>query len=304
MNSDKSLDALRREIDSIDDAIHNRLMRRADLTEQIRDVKGGGATALRPGREAEILRRLVARHKGIFPKPSLVRIWREIFAANVSLQGPFSLAVFTPAEGGDGYLDLARDQFGSYTPMTDHQSSYRVIDLVTRGQAAVGIMPLPQPDDAAPWWPHLVGEGKNSPRIVARLPFAGPANGRGRDLEGLAISRLAQEETGADRTFIAVDFETKIDPPKLRRAFAKASLKATVIAFWADNPAGPWLHLAEIEGFIAPDDARLGQLVEAAGDSAQRAMVLGGYAVPFGADALRPQRRSTGKIGTTPRTAS
>src|SRR3546814_15977852 len=85
-----SLDDLRREIDEIDDAIHDLLMRRTELARQIGRAKGQGAVFMRPGREARVLRRLVARHTGPFPKPVVTRIWREILPGFPRLQGPFA----------------------------------------------------------------------------------------------------------------------------------------------------------------------------------------------------------------------
>ena len=38
---------------------------------------------LRPGREALILRRLVARHRGPFSRAVLVRLWRELISGTV-----------------------------------------------------------------------------------------------------------------------------------------------------------------------------------------------------------------------------
>ena len=294
MNADNSLDALRREIDGIDDAIHDLLMRRTEIVDHIRQAKSGGVP-LRPGREAAVLRRLVARHRGRFPKTALVRIWREIFSAIVGLQGPFSLAVYRP-DGTDGYLDLARDQYGSHTPVTGHQSSYRVIDAVSRGQATVGILPLPQSDDAEPWWPHLVGSGRDRARIVARLPFAGPSAGPNRDLRALVIGKLDRESTGRDKTFIALDIEAPLELPPLRRAFSNAGLQATLVDEWAENKIkGPWLHLAEIEGYLTDDDPRLDALRKAIGEPAQRVVALGGYAQPLGRDELADERGGTAR---------
>src|SRR5262245_56213674 len=99
--ADKSLDSLRREIDSIDEAMHDLLMRRALLGNRIRQAKGSGGEApiYRPGREAAILRRLIARHSGPLPAAVVVRVWREIIAALTALQGPLSVAVFAPGAG-------------------------------------------------------------------------------------------------------------------------------------------------------------------------------------------------------------
>ena len=37
----------------------------------------------RPGREAEIVRRLLRRHRGAFPRPVIVRLWRELLSARL-----------------------------------------------------------------------------------------------------------------------------------------------------------------------------------------------------------------------------
>lgn len=75
-SSDATLQSLRRQIDRIDDQLHDLIMARAALVEQVAAAKPDSGVPLRPGREAEILRRLIARHAGRFPKGALVRIWR------------------------------------------------------------------------------------------------------------------------------------------------------------------------------------------------------------------------------------
>src|SRR6185436_11811282 len=77
----RTLESLRAEIDELDDRIHEALIQRAELSLAVREVKGGGGAALRPGREAAILRRLVERHRGALPGAVIVRLWREILAA-------------------------------------------------------------------------------------------------------------------------------------------------------------------------------------------------------------------------------
>src|SRR5258707_5120237 len=92
------LDDLRRQIDELDDQLHDLLMRRTEVVEAIgKEKKDGKVSAFRPGREAVILRRLVARHGGRFPAAGLVRIWREMLAATVGLQMPFAVAVYAPS---------------------------------------------------------------------------------------------------------------------------------------------------------------------------------------------------------------
>ena len=177
MNAKGSLEALRRDIDSIDDAIQDLIMRRTELVEQVRDLKRDTKIKIRPSREAEILYRLVGRQRGRFPKRELVVIWRHLITATLAFEGPFSTAVYGNRDE-PGYWDLARDHFASFTPMSRHSSMRAVIEAVHRQDATVGVLPVPRHDDADPWWRHLVTNQPETPRIIARLPFAEAADGR------------------------------------------------------------------------------------------------------------------------------
>src|SRR5215831_3528666 len=153
-----TLDALRAEIDEIDDELHRLLMRRAQVALSIGALKnshGPEAGFMRPSREARLLRRLAAKEDGPFPKAVIIRLWREVIGAVLRLQGPFSVAVHAP-EGAAGYWDLARDHFGSLTPATAHDSPQQVLHAVTAGRAVVGILPLPDGGDPQPWWPMML----------------------------------------------------------------------------------------------------------------------------------------------------
>jgi len=102
MTRDNSnLSDLRREIDDIDNALHDLLMRRASVVERVKDMKQtAGGVKFRPGREAEIMRRLAARHTGPLSRNVVVRIWRELMSAFVSMQGPFVVSVWDTGEVG------------------------------------------------------------------------------------------------------------------------------------------------------------------------------------------------------------
>src|SRR5262245_23985308 len=60
-----NLAALRQQIDAIDQQMHDLLMRRTEAVLGIAAAKReSGEAVLRPAREAQVLRRLLARHKG------------------------------------------------------------------------------------------------------------------------------------------------------------------------------------------------------------------------------------------------
>jgi chorismate mutase len=284
MASETSLDNLRQEIDRIDDELHDLLMRRGRIAEQIGAVKDNGSQiVLRPGREAEILRRMVARHQGRFPKTTLIRIWRELIGGMVGLQGPVSVAVYMP-ERGTGYLELARDHYGAYTPMTALRSPGQVVRAVAEGSATVGVMPMPDREDIEPWWISLMGDSADMPRIISRLPFSGPGPGRGDGIEALAIGRLTPEATGYDRSWLALETTPDISRARLRSVLGAAGLEPTLLAA-TQRSEDNWLHLVEISGAITADDRRITRLVERK-QPVIHAVLLGGYPVPFSPEEL------------------
>lgn len=274
-----TLDDLRRGIDRIDDAIHDLLMERTQLVEKIGAVKGKeGGVILRPGREADILRRLLARHSGPFPKLSLIRIWRELMGALVGLQGPFSVGVFMP-ERGAGYLEIARDQFGAHAHCLPFRTVGQVARAVADGQVTVGVVPVPDQENGEAWWTTLMGDSPDLPRIVARLPFSGPAPSRD-NIEALVLARMPQDATGRDRTWLGVETEPDISRARLLTALSGAGLEVNAVAA-THASGGHALHLVEINGYVAPDDQRLPGL---RGNPFLRVTALGGYAIPFTAE--------------------
>ena len=270
---------LRRHIDEIDDQLHDLLIERAAIVGKVAASKKNGDVAFyQPAREAEILRRLAARHRGALPFASVVRIWREMLAATVRIETPFAVAVLTSAEG-QGFWDLARDHFGSHTPMSAHRSIGQVIRAVTEAQASVGILPMPQEGDPDPWWRHLLSEDADAPRVIARLPFGARGNARSNGADALAIGPGKQAETGADRTFFAAESAADISRARFLGMLSSLDLVCTFFASW-EHPEGA-VNLVEIDGFVLPSDPRLAAFRAGLGKALYRLLPFGGYAVPL-----------------------
>jgi chorismate mutase / prephenate dehydratase len=275
------LKGLRRRLDEIDDKLQDLLIDRAQIVSLVgASKKDGDRPAYQPAREAEIIRRLVGRHRGALPVATLVRMWREMLAATVRLQSPFSVAVFAPADR-PGLWDLARDHYGSHTPMSAHGTEDQVIRAVAGGTGSVGVLPLPKAGESDPWWPHLLSI-EEAPRVVARLPFGTRGNARA-DTDALAIGCEGQEENGLDRTLLGAEFSAAISPPRISDALATAGLVCTFVAC---SDRGKAVYLIEVEGFAPISDRRLDALRSELGAALERLLPLGGYAAPLSPPAL------------------
>ena len=162
-----ALAALRAEIDTLDESLHGLLVRRAEVVQRLASSAAKPAgTTLRPGREARILRRLLAAHHGPMPRATLVQLWREIFAGSVAQQSAFSVVL----PNDPALARIAAAHFGVATPLRLHPSPGRALSALMGREASAAVLPWPRESDTeeeAWWWhfdaPHL--------QVIARLPF-------------------------------------------------------------------------------------------------------------------------------------
>jgi chorismate mutase len=161
---------LRDEIDRIDRAMHELLLDRGRVIETLIRVKRTGVTgsAFRPGREADIMRRLAERHAGILPLDTVESIWRVIISTFTFVQAPFSVHADT-ATGDAPMRDTARFHFGFTVPFITHSGTAEIIRSVANSAGDLGIFPVAANTTGGAWWHGL--EGAERPKIIARLPF-------------------------------------------------------------------------------------------------------------------------------------
>src|SRR5246500_2266778 len=170
-----SLAELRREIDRIDEAMHRLLMERGEIIDRLIATKQTQeqGSAFRPAREADMMRRLVDRHKGILPLDTAESIWRVIIATFTYVQAPFS--VHADLSAGDALMrDSARFHFGFTVPFVAHMGASSVVEAVSESRGDLGLIPAFATAGSGPWW--AAPEFDSAPKIIARLPFVERAN--------------------------------------------------------------------------------------------------------------------------------
>jgi len=165
-----ALDDLRKEIDRIDEAMHQLLIERSEIIDRLIEIKGGQDTgsAFRPAREAAMMRRLVQRHRGLLPLDTAESIWRVIISTFTYVQAPFS--VHADLSAGDALMrDSARFHFGFTVPFVGHMGASGVVAAVSESKGDLGLVPALAVPGAGAWWSAL--EFDTAPKIIARLPF-------------------------------------------------------------------------------------------------------------------------------------
>ncbi len=238
---DQILAELRVDIDRIDAAMHGLLMERGGIIERLIGVKArqGGGSAFRPGREAEMMRRLAERHEGPLPLDTAESIWRVIIATFTFVQAPY--AVQADVAGGDAAMrDTARFHFGFTVPLHARSGARAVIDAVAAAPGDLGLLPVAGDAGAPPWWPLLVGD--NAPKIIARLPFVERTD----HPAGLPVFVIAKPSAAAavrDVVLVLVSAPGQHAGPPLN--YPGATLAAAAHDLWLVALPG-----AEVDGFL------------------------------------------------------
>ena len=186
---DFSLADLRRDIDRIDAAMHALLIERGEIIDRLIAVKKTqeSGSAFRPAREADMMRRLVQRHRGILPLDTVESIWRVIISTFTYVQAPFSVHADVSV-GESAMRDSARFHFGFVVPYVSHFSAQAAVEAVAKSKGDLALVSAIS--SRSPWWNALEADG--APKIIARLPFLERAD-HPAALPVFVISRVADD---------------------------------------------------------------------------------------------------------------
>jgi chorismate mutase len=233
------LDAVRARIDEIDSELLRLVDERAGLAVEVAKAKAaageGGKFALRPGREAQLLRRLLGRGRRAAPPGLIVRIWRELIGDSLSRQGPFHISVW----GGSRAVELARSRFGAAPRLA---LAAKPEDALAAARTPGGVAVVALARDSA-WWGRLLAEPNL--KVFAALPCLtawGP-------MSALAVAEVEVEPTGSDTTFWVTDAPGPAAP--ILTALSRDGVAASLMV-----EAGG-LKLFTLAGYYQAEDERL-----------------------------------------------
>ena len=147
-----ALERIRAEIDAIDQQLQELLNRRAACAQQVAEAKKaellaahghvepGQVSFYRPEREAQVLRRVMARNAGPLPATEVAHIFREIMSACLALEKPMTIAFLGPE--GTFTQAAAVKHFGYAVLSRPLPTIGAVFDEVESGEADYGVVPV------------------------------------------------------------------------------------------------------------------------------------------------------------------
>ena len=186
-----TLDTLRGEIDSIDDAILDLLEQRYAVTQRVSRAKASESAdtlPVRPEREREILDRLSARALHV-PRDDIAQVWRSILSLSARSQRAYRVMLWSPEGTRVALAGLAATRYGSTVPILWAASADEAIAAAKAGDA-IALIPadllrpsqVPQLDLIGQYpldclhHPWAVAMGKLAGESAAPAPTQGTAS--------------------------------------------------------------------------------------------------------------------------------
>ncbi|NOZ37012.1 MAG: prephenate dehydratase [Gammaproteobacteria bacterium] len=139
--SDK-LNNLRETIDNLDEQIQALITQRAKIAEQVAQAKqiSGDQVFYRAEREAQVLRKVMARNNGPLSDEEMARLFREIMSACLAVEQVMNIAFLGPE--GTFTQAAALKHFGHSVKTLPMTSIAEVFREVESGAASYGVVPV------------------------------------------------------------------------------------------------------------------------------------------------------------------
>jgi chorismate mutase / prephenate dehydratase len=223
-----ALDALRRELDRLDEDLIGLLAKRQEITQQVKSFKQAinstTMSPLRPAREAQIHRRLLQAAKSLGLDPAFVlRQWRGILTESSLSQAPVTLHISKRLSATLGLRLRLQEHFPAMAVEVWKDEGQALMQInVSAGDICVV-------ETEAPWIEACVAGKAGTAQIIGALPV----------IKGDAVPKLLifgnapMEASGFDETLL-------ITQGNLPRDFALQPL-------WQVK-SGPW-RLSALAGF-------------------------------------------------------
>jgi chorismate mutase/prephenate dehydratase len=259
------LDEIRKEIDSVDDALLELLNRRCELALRVGERKrASGNPFYVPEREKELVDRLSKSNPGPLPDRALKAVFREVVSASISLQHPLRVASLGSA---------ARELFGASVDIESKRNIDGIFDAVDKGDCDYGVVPFRGGDG------NIVEEtrdalARGNLRIIAERCFG--------DAADIALGKQETRATGRDHTAVLVSAKRPADlADTVARALDLHGMEAIAAAAWTPDPASDSkLLLTEVAGH--PSDERVEKFLLTVSETlgpAGKVRIIGGYPV-------------------------
>lgn len=283
------LSDIRQKIDTIDAQIHRLLMDRADIVDDLVQIKTQEATenglkpvTYHPAREALLLKNILQNHQGKMPFSAIIEIWRALISTFCGMQCDFSIAYFDKSFTNTpdyALRDLLRYYFGSLARLNQLDNENSVLQTFKQEQATLAVLPITNDDIIDQWWLNLP---QNS-YVSAILPFVQNDPIIRTRHNYMVISSNKPIETGDDKSLFKVMGSPDVGRVSIANCFADLQQEALSLCIFDAGDLSQRFHLIEVNGFVQENYIQdfITRLKECSGSKILDVEYLGSYPAPI-----------------------
>jgi chorismate mutase / prephenate dehydratase len=229
-----ALDALRRELDEVDNGLLTLLAKRVSITAQVKSFKQvtskDQGSSLRPAREAQIHRRILQAAKAQHVDPALaLRLWRAILTDSSLTQTPITMHVSKRLSQTLGHRLRLREHFPAM-PVEEWRDETQALTQVNISPGDICVV-----ETESPWIEACVMGKAGTAQIIGALPVI-----KDDVMPNLLIfGNAPAEATGHDETLLITEGNLPRDFP--------------VNPIWHIR-SGPW-RVSSLAGFYSEHES-------------------------------------------------
>lgn len=186
-SAEQMLADLRARIDKLDVQMMSLLEERISVSQSISAAKSPGSAVYRPGREAELMRRLVSDFPAV-PQRLILSVWRVIMSSSIAMQKP-DFAIASTADGLMAATGLASGQLHLLPVCSD---AHEAVSLVSAAQADIAVISESELSLIAP----QMGRDRKAV-VIGSYPFSVTDDSSG----GFVIGRDCADRSSSDQVF-------------------------------------------------------------------------------------------------------
>lgn len=225
MDVNKQLEKIRNRIDALDEQIQGLISQRAKCAQDVAKIKqqDGSDNFYHPGREAEVLRRILEKNTGPLADEEMARLFREIMSACLALESPQTIAFLGPE--GTFTQEAALKHFGHSVSTTPLAAIDEVFREVESGTAHFGVVPIENSTEGVV--NHTLDSFVTSPLSICgevEMRIHHHLLGKGKDLKGIKQIVSHQQSLAQCREWLDANM------PGIERITARSNAEAAQVA--------------------------------------------------------------------------
>lgn len=256
--------ALRQDIDKIDDQIISLLKDRMEVVTKVGELKKNSQEKffIRSNREADMIKNLVEKSKGVLSSATIIGIWRKIITAANMHEQALCIAIHNPCDVVD-YTYLVQEYYNDSVPIRNFDSVNNVVLALEKEEAQIAVFALPKNDfetkveDAAENWWIALANNRNGLKVFAKIPFAEFADEKMQSdqIELVLVAAKNSEKSSDDNSLFYVEVSREVPKAQVLAALKEHGFVAKILkSVKLHQVDGMVFYLIQVHGFWLEED--------------------------------------------------